>query len=284
MPIYNGEKYMRQSIESVINQTYKNWELIIIDDCSKDSTPEIAKEFANKDKRINYYRNKNNLKLPRSINRGFSIAKGNYLTWTSDDNLYLPTAIDRMVSAINSEKADFVFATCDVINENGEIIEIIKAPKDYKDAIVGGNFVGACFLYTRRLYETVGDYDVNKFLVEDYDYWLRIFYRFNVYNIEDILYQYRWHDGALTSTEKKDRINSICEKVLLENVKNYGCLSLKQKYYLYSHLQRLRQTKDDKDERDKYKTKSSIYRCFYILFFNLPDKMKRLLKRKSNQE
>ena len=52
LPIYNGEKYMRQSIESVINQTYKNWELIIIDDCSSDNTPEIAKEYANQDNRI----------------------------------------------------------------------------------------------------------------------------------------------------------------------------------------------------------------------------------------
>ena len=280
LPIYNGEKYMRQSIESVINQTYKNWELIIIDDCSSDNTPIIAKEYAENDNRIRYYRNETNLKLPRGLNRGFSLSKGEYLTWTSDDNLYLPTAIERMVMALITENADFVFATCDVIDENGNIIEIIKAPKDYKRAIIGGDFVGACFLYTRKVYETVGDYDVNKFLVEDYDYWLRIFYRFNVFNIEDVLYQYRWHDGALTSTEKKDRINTMCEKVLLDNIGKYGHLSLKQKYYLYLQLNRLRQSKDDKYERDKYKLKSRFYRCFYLLFFNLPDKLKNIFTQK----
>ena len=201
LPIYNGEKYMRQSIESVINQTYKNWELIIIDDCSSDNTPEIAKEYANQDNRIKYYRNETNLKLPRGLNRGFSLSKGEYLTWTSDDNLYLPTAIERMVHTLKKDNSDFVFATCDVINEEGKVIEIIKAPKDYKQAIVGGNFVGACFLYTRKVYEAIGEYNPDCFLVEDYDYWLRIFARFEVSNIQDVLYQYRWHDGALTSSD-----------------------------------------------------------------------------------
>ena len=274
LPIYNGEKYMRQSIESVINQTYKNLELIIIDDCSSDNTPAIAQEYAEKDNRIRYYRNETNLKLPRGLNRGFSLSKGEYLSWTSDDNLYLPTAIERMVSAIETEKADFVFATCDVINENDEIVEIIKAPKDFKDAIIGGDFVGACFLYTRNVYETVGDYDVNKFLVEDYDYWLRIFYRFNVFNIEDVLYKYRWHDGALTSTEKKDRINSMCEKVLWDNIVNYTPLSLKMKYYFYNQLNNLRQSKETKKEKNKYRFKAKLYSKYYLLFYRIPNKIK----------
>lgn len=271
---------MRQSIESVINQTYMNWELIIIDDCSTDSTPDIAKEYANQDERIKYYRNETNLKLPRGLNRGFSLSKGEYLTWTSDDNLYLPIAIERMVSTIVTEKADFVFATCDVINENNEVVEIIKAPKDYKDAVIGWNFVGACFMYTRTVYETIGEYDTNKFLVEDYDYWLRIFSRFCVANIQDVLYQYRWHDGALTSTEKKDRINSMCEKVLWDNIGNYNNLSLKQKYYLYSHLHRLRQSKEDKKERNKYKLKLSILNKYYLIFYNTPHRIQSVFTRK----
>ena len=275
LPIYNGEKYMRQSIESVVNQTYHNWELIIIDDCSSDSSPEIAKEYASKDDKIHYYRNEENLKLPRSLNRGFSLAKGDYLTWTSDDNMYLSEAIERMVNTIESEHADFVFATCDVINEDGEVFEIIKAPKDYKNAIIGGDFVGACFLYTRRVYETVGDYDVNKFLVEDYDYWLRVFFRFEVFNIEDTLYLYRLHNGALTNTEKKDRINSMCEKVLWDNIGNYGRLSFLQKYYFYTQLHRLRQTKEIKAERNKYKLKERFFSAYYLLFYRIPNRLRR---------
>ena len=277
MPIYNGEKYMKQSIDSIINQTYTNWELIIIDDCSIDSTPDIAKEYANQDERIKYYRNETNIKLPRGLNRGFSLSKGDYLTWTSDDNLYLPTAIERMVLTLQNEKTDFVFATCDVINEVGEVVEIIKAPKDYKRAILHVDFVGACFLYTRKVHETIGEYDPSKILVEDYDYWLRIFCRFEVSNIQDVLYQYRRHDGALTSTEKKDTINSMCEKVLLDNLTDYGKLSILEKYYLYSQLNRLRQTKTDPEERDKYKSVFQKYNLYYTVFHRIPNRLHRMI-------
>ena len=64
LPVYNGEKYLRESIDSVLRQTYKRWELIIVDDCSTDSSAEIAKEYTKRDERIYYYRNENNLRLP----------------------------------------------------------------------------------------------------------------------------------------------------------------------------------------------------------------------------
>lgn len=277
LPIYNGEKYMKLSIESIINQTYRNWELIIVDDCSTDGTPEIAKSYAYKDNRILYYRNDVNLKLPRGLNRGFSLSKGNYLTWTSDDNLYLPCAIERMVDTLENEKVDFVFATCDVINEKGDVVEVIKAPRDFKKSILGGNFVGACFMYTRKVYETIGDYNPERFLVEDYDYWLRIFSKFDVSNINDTLYQYRWHDGALTSTEKKEKINDVCEQVLLDNVKAFGKLDLLQKFYLYSHLNKLRQCKTDKSERHKYRKKTILFSLYYVIKVKIVNKIRRML-------
>lgn len=280
LPVYNGEKYLSESIDSVIAQTYQNWELIIIDDCSSDSSPEIAKSYVSKDSRIQYYRNEQNLKLPRSLNRGFSLAKGDYLTWTSDDNKYLPVAIEKMIDTLEQEKTEFVFATCDVINAEGEIVEVWAAPKDYQKAIIGGNYVGACFLYTRNVYETIGEYNPNRFLVEDYDYWLRVFARYPVSNIPEVLYQYRWHDGTLTSTEKKDKINRSCEKVILEHLPEYGKLSVLQKYYLYSSLHRLRQTRTSTKERDYYKTKVSLYNSYYFLKYRIPNKIVRIIKTK----
>ena len=97
LPIYNGEKYMKQSIDSVINQTYANWELLIVDDGSTDNTAAIAREYAEKDNRIKYYKNPQNMRLPKTLNRGFSLATGDYLTWTSDDNYYYPTALEKNV-------------------------------------------------------------------------------------------------------------------------------------------------------------------------------------------
>lgn len=79
MPVYNGEKYLRQSIESVLNQTFKDWNLIIVDDCSTDSSTDIMNEYAKADGRIQVIHNKVNSKIPASLNNGFEKASGRYL-------------------------------------------------------------------------------------------------------------------------------------------------------------------------------------------------------------
>ena len=96
LPTYNGQLYIREAIESVIKQIFKDWELIIVDDCSSDNTLDIIKEYEKLDSRIRVIHNEVNKKLPASLNIGFSYAKGEYFTWTSDDNLYLPSALYRM--------------------------------------------------------------------------------------------------------------------------------------------------------------------------------------------
>ena len=174
LPIYNGEKYMRQSIDSVLAQTYINWELLIIDDGSTDRTASIATEYTTKDARIHYYKNPKNLRLPKTLNRGFSLAHGDYLTWTSDDNYYYPTALEVMYRTLQQQNQEFAFASCDVIDADGKIVECIMVNDFARKTIVGSNPVGACFLYSRKVYETIGEYNPELALVEDFDYWQRI--------------------------------------------------------------------------------------------------------------
>ena len=275
LPVYNGEKYLALSIESIIAQTYDNWELIIIDDCSTDDSASIAKEYSKKDNRIHYYMNDINFKLPRSLNKGFSIAKGYYLTWTSDDNLYKPQAIEKMVNALeNDEDSDFVFASCRIINEVNNEIEYIMVDEFSKKRIVGLDSVGACFMYTRKVYETVGDYDPNYTLVEDFDYWQRIFMKFNVVTISEILYLYRWHDGALTSTMKQEQFNSTLEKMLLKNRRGFGRISLLEEYYYYYGLNRCRVNL--KSSQNPYRIKYKLLSIYYFLFVRVPNKLKRM--------
>ena len=69
LPVYNGERFLRQSIDSVLAQSYQNWELLILDDCSTDSSSDIGKEYVHKDSRIRYYRNESNLRLPGNLKR-----------------------------------------------------------------------------------------------------------------------------------------------------------------------------------------------------------------------
>ena len=279
LPVYNGEKYLRESIDSIISQTYENWELLILDDCSTDSSPIIAKEYENNDERIHYYRNEKNLRLPRNLNKGFSLAKGDYLTWTSDDNRYKSTALEKMYNALKtSENAQFVFASCRIIDEEGKEIEYIMVNEESKKRIVGLDSVGACFMYTRKVYEEIGDYDPTYTLVEDFDYWQRIFVKFDTTVITEILYQYRWHDGALTSTMKKNIFNQTLEKMLLKNRPAFGKLSLDENYYFYKGLYTCRKNLNDK--QNPYSIKYNFYYFIYFIRRRIPNKIRRMFKLK----
>ncbi len=281
LPIYNGEKYMRESIDSVLAQTYRNWELLILDDCSTDATSKIAQEYVKQDSRIRYYRNEENLRLPKNLNRGFSLARGQYLTWTSDDNRYKPHALEVMLSALQSAPdADFTFASCRVIDGEGREIEYMMVSEDSKRRIVGSNPVGACFLYTRKAYEAVGEYDPDYVLVEDFDYWQRVMARFQAVAIPEILYEYRFHEGALTSTMKKDLFHRNLEKILLKNRSAFGRLSLLEAYYYYMGLHNCRQGigKSVWTDEIRYRLLCAYYLCRY----RVPNKLRRMLSLKKS--
>lgn len=262
LPVYNGEKFLRKSIESCLCQTYRNWELLIVDDGSTDRSAEIAKEYEEKDARIHYYRNEQNLKLPRTLNRGFSLAKGEYLTWTSDDNYYYDGAFEKMVNALEKDNSEFVFAACSIIDEKENEISTISAPADYRHAIWDYDFVGACFMYTRKVYETIGGYDPELFLCEDYDYWLRIFALFKVSYVDEILYAYRFHDKALSVTHKEGQYDAL-ERVLLKNFEKKENAVMLDRFYLYRGLHRSRSLKKSVVEKYRYFPKLICYKIWH---------------------
>lgn len=278
LPVYNGEQYLRESIDSVLAQTYTNWELLILDDGSTDQTAAIADEYVRRDSRIHYYRNPQNLRLPRNLNRGFRLSRGQYLTWTSDDNRYKPTAIERMVRALEDHPtAQFVFASCRIIDENGVPFEYITVNKNSLKSIVGSDSVGACFLYTREVYETVGDYDPDFKMVEDFDYWQRIFAKFHVTIIEDYLYEYRLHRASLTGTRDESSFQEILEKMLLKNRPAFGKLTAEENYYYYKGLYLCRVRRNAKE--NPYKWNYRYYASIYFLCHRVPKKLRRIFHR-----
>lgn len=218
LPSYNGEKYIRQSIESVINQTYKDWELIIVNDCSKDSTGDIADEYQRLDKRIRVIHNSINQKLPSSLNIGFENAVGNYYTWTSDDNVFKTEALERMLAKIEiNSNIDFLFANYTMIDPDDYIIYDVETGP--VEELPLKDVVGACFLYRSKIHRDIGGYNKDKFLVEDYDFWLRAYEKFNFLHLKENLYYYRIHGGSLTA-ERKDAIEKATINLLEEHINN----------------------------------------------------------------
>ena len=279
LPVYNGERFLRASIDSVISQTYQNWELLVVDDCSTDSTAAIVREYVQQDSRIKYFKNEVNLRLPRNLNRGFSLAQGNYLTWTSDDNVFRPTALEKMYNALKEdEEAQFAYASCDITDEEDNVIEYMMLYPGIEKRAVGQNPVGACFLYTRKVYETIGEYDPDALYVEDFDYWQRIFMRFKVVPIYEILYSYRSQKGALTFTRKQETYARTLEKVLLKNRPGFGKLDLEQQFYFYTGLNYARSFL--KDEPNPYLTRYTLLKGIHFVCFRVPQKIRSMLSKK----
>jgi glycosyltransferase involved in cell wall biosynthesis len=198
LPTYNRAHLLAQAIRSVLDQTYANLELIVVDDNSPDDTAAVVQSFD--DPRIRYVKNDPNLKLPRALNRGFSLARGEYLTWTSDDNLMSPTAIEKMAGVLAANDCEFVYADYWLFSEQDTdghplLPQQVRQPGTLQ--LDKGNHIGACFLYTRRLYEAIGDYDPELFLVEDYDYFLRAARQFRFCHLAEPLYYFRRDDATL---------------------------------------------------------------------------------------
>lgn len=198
LPTYKRAHVLPHAIQSVLAQSYLNWELIVVDDNSPDNTAAVVASFD--DARIRYIKNEPNLKLPRALNKGFALAQGDFLTWTSDDNLLAENAIEKMVARLQGGDCDFVYADYWMFSEadaEGRPLDIRHDRLPGKLQLEKGNHIGACFMYTRKLYEEVGEYDPDLFLVEDYDYFLRAAQHFRFCHIAEPLYHFRRDDDTL---------------------------------------------------------------------------------------
>lgn len=212
LPCYNGAGFLAKSIDSVISQTFTDWELIIVNDCSKDNSLEIMQQYAEKDSRIRIINNEHNLKLPGALNRGFQEAKGKYLTWTSHDNRMGPTMLEEFVNYLDANPDKGLVTACYAAFSlaTGEQLYEVHHP-DPQVHLPLYNCVCYAFMYRREVLETVGDYDTTLFLVEDYDYWVRIWLKYPIGKIYKVLYYTGVGDDTLTLSRKKEIAQKLVE-------------------------------------------------------------------------
>lgn len=214
LPVYNGEKYLSESIESCLNQTYQNLELVIVDDCSTDQTSVIAQKYASADCRVKIITNNGNKKLPASLNIGHKAAKGDFITWTSDDNYYEENALEELLKSLLENQVDIVYSNVLLVDYQGIKVREVKFLNF--ENIIFGNFVGSCFLYKREVYKRNNGYNEDLFLIEDYDFWLRAIIHSKFNHVCKTLYNYRKHVNSLTN---QIYINDEHGKLFLRNIK-----------------------------------------------------------------
>jgi len=223
LPVHNGARYVAASIESVLQQTYRDLELILVDDGSIDDTPRVLDSYRH-DPRVRIIR-QTNQKLPAALNTGFAQSKGEYRTWTSDDNVMLPDMLQELVKFLEHQAdVEMVYADQELIDEEGEPLlrsdycpgyqtppggNLICWPRDPGELnFVQNNYLGACFLYRAWAGMLVGDYSTSHFGFEDYDYWMRMnaLFRVRHFGQRRSLYRYRVHRKSLSSRDNELQI------------------------------------------------------------------------------
>lgn len=181
IPCYGGEPFLAEAIESCLAQTYRDFELIIVDDASPDRCLAIAERYAQADSRIRIVKRSQNGGVARAFNSGFEVARGEYLTRLAQDDAFEPHALEAMVGALHGAEPAAGLVYCDSvsIDSAGTPRKVDHCPEP--DMVLRfGNRVGLCVLWTRGVWDSVGGFDPECDAAEDYDYWLRVAERFRL--------------------------------------------------------------------------------------------------------
>jgi len=240
LPTYNGARYLEQALQSVLDQTYTEWELIIVDSYSTDDTPHIIARFCDQDSRIRVIQHpKDQGRLPGALNAGFALAQGEYHTWLSDDNYFRPHALETLATYLDTHpEIDLVYSDFTVFYEGNPTPELRRAADP--DLLTEKTVVTPSFLYRRAVYERLGGYRVEYFLSEDYDFWLRAYSYFRFQPIHEDLHVYRFHSQGLTATATRSAIDAVIEKTLLDNLEHSPWTRQRQpRSRIYLYLARL---------------------------------------------
>ena len=190
MGVHNNETTIKRCIDSIINQTYENWELIICDDCSSDGTYDVLKDYEKKDDRIVLIKNKKNCKLAKSLNNCLAIAKGTYVARMDADDECLSDRIERQVDFLQ-ENPDFaVVGGAAKIFDGEKIISVrkMKARPDKGDVIYGPVFMHPTIMMRKKAYDKLKGYTVlpRTDRGQDWDLWFRFFKAgFKGYNLQE---------------------------------------------------------------------------------------------------
>ncbi|TRZ53935.1 MAG: glycosyltransferase family 2 protein [Dehalococcoidia bacterium] len=125
LPVYNGERYIEAAIDSILTQTYCDLELIIVDNASTDQTPRICREYAAKDKRIRYYRNKINMGVVANFNRAFKFSSGEYFKWAAHDDVLAPEFLSKCINILDNDPSIVLcHSKTGCIDEHGKLVGI----------------------------------------------------------------------------------------------------------------------------------------------------------------
>lgn len=225
MPVYNAEKYVAEAIESILNQTYGNFEFIIIDDCSTDSSYEILQSYAAKYPRIKLFKNEVNSKLPKTLNFGISQAIGKYIARMDADDISLPARFAKQIEFMESHPEVGVCGTSAIeFNSTSSDLRVMKVQTIHElikpySFFVCCNMIHPSIIARRELFVKIGHFSFNENLgglAEDYALWTEMLHDGVIFaNLEQALLKYR-----VTSSQTTNVLRSQIETFAVELLEN----------------------------------------------------------------
>jgi len=235
MPSYNTASFISKTIESVLNQTYKNWELLIVDDCSTDDTDEIVSKY--NDKRIVYLKNEKNSGAAISRNRALRNAKGKWIAFLDSDDLWHPTKLEKQIKFMKKNGHFFSYTSYEEIDEN-DVVNGVKVTGPKKITKMG--MYRYCWpgcltvMYDAEKVGKIQIADIKK--NNDYAMWLKVIKKADCYHYDKVLAQYRKRSGSISNHgclklvkwhyklfREADNKNSIASLFLTLQNLIYGC-------------------------------------------------------------
>lgn len=201
LPTYNGAPYIKDALDSVLNQSYQDWELIVTDDASTDNTGEVVMEYANKDARISYVRNEKNLRLPGNLNKGLSLSSGEYIARIDEDDVWSDgDKLKKQVEFLDAHPNCVLIGTgFRMVDEHGMRIKDVISPagdRPLRRAILSYNPFGhSTVLFRKKTALELGGYDAGIRYGEDYDLWLRLGQKGEFANLPEVCMRYLVRNG-----------------------------------------------------------------------------------------
>lgn len=212
IPVYNGQNYLKEAIDSALAQTYAPLEVLVINDGSKDKTEEIALSYSD---RIRYF-TKENGGVSTALNMGISHMRGEYFSWLSHDDLYMPDKIKLEIAALLGDPTRIVYSDYAVIDKDGTMIAEMDIAKRYPNAdltlglfpILRQVLNGCSLLIHKSHFERVGIFDENLRTTQDYGLWFKMFRGERLVHIGNPLVMQREHGSQVTHNYERNLTES----------------------------------------------------------------------------
>ena len=203
-PVYNASDFLEETINSVLNQTYDNWEMILVDDCSTDNSREIIKKLSQMDDRIIPVFSERNEGVAKSRNKGILKAKGRYIAFLDSDDIWKENKLKLQIEFMKKNNIAFSFTGYDFIDENGvEFRKMVDVPSKVNyNKLLKYNSIGCLTVMIDK--EIVGDIEMPSIKHEDFMTWLSILKKgIDAYGINENLASYRKRTGSVSENKIK---------------------------------------------------------------------------------